>query len=149
MNGVRQIERKDAAAWLSLRHALWPESPEDEHREEIEQFFSGRLTEPLAVLIAEDDTGRPVGIAELSIRPSAEGCQTTPVAYLEGWFVLPDSRRKGVGRVLVEAAEQWARAQGCKEFASDTQPANAVSMAAHEALGFTDAGTIQCYRKDL
>lgn len=149
MTQVRPVERKDAAAWLRMRRALWPESSEGEHGDEIEQFLSGRAREPLAVLIADDEQGRPVGIVELSIRPCAEGCRTNRVAFLEGWFVVPEARRQGVGRELVKGAESWARAKGCKEFASDTQPGNAVSTAAHRAIGFLDAGTIQCYRKEL
>jgi aminoglycoside 6'-N-acetyltransferase I len=132
-----------------MRQTLWPEGAVGEHDGEIEQFFSGHSREPLAVLIADDPAGRPVGIAELSIRPCAEGCSTTGVAYLEGWFVVPEARRQGVGRALVEAAEEWARARGCTELASDTQPGNAVSIAAHGAIGFTDAGLVQCYRKEL
>jgi aminoglycoside 6'-N-acetyltransferase I len=146
---VRPVERRDAEAWLRLRQALWPENVAGEHRDEIDRYFAGRSAEPLAVLMAEDGKGRPIGIAELSIRPGAEGCRTDRVAYLEGWYVAPESRRRGVGRVLIEAAEQWARAQGCREFASDTEPSNSVSQAAHEALGFGDAGTIRCFRKDL
>jgi aminoglycoside 6'-N-acetyltransferase I len=146
---VRPVEPNDAAAWLRLRHALWPESAEARHAEDIQDYFAGRSQEPLAVLIAEDRGGHPVGTAELSIRPSAEGCETNRVAYLEGWFVVPEARRRGVGRALIEAAEAWARAQGCTEFASDTQPDNTEGMAAHRASGFTDVGTIQCYRKEL
>jgi aminoglycoside 6'-N-acetyltransferase I len=142
---VRPVERKDAAAWLSLRRALWPEG---EHEAEIEEFFAGRSTEPLAVLIAED-AERPLGFAELSIRSHADGCRTNRIGYLEGWYVAPAARRRGVGRALVRAGEDWARSRGCTEFASDTRPDNAVSIAAHKALAFADAGQLQCFRKDL
>jgi aminoglycoside 6'-N-acetyltransferase I len=144
---VRPVEKADSESWLCMRQALWPESSVDEHEREIEQFFSGRANEPLAVLIADDPTSRPVGVVELSIRPYAEGCRTNRVAYLEGWFVVPEARRQGVGRALVEAAERWARTQGCSELASDTRPDNSVSIAAHRAVGFADAGLVQCYRK--
>ena len=146
---VRAIEGADGAAWLAMRHALWPEGSVSEHQKDIDEFLSGRSGEPHAVLIAEDSVRGPVGFVELSIRPWAEGCRTRGVAYLEGWFVLPEARRRGVGRLLIRAAEEWGRAKGCEEFASDSLPDAAVSIAAHEAVGFEDAGLIRCFRKDL
>ena len=71
---VRPAQPRDAAAWLQLRRALWPEGSEAEHREDIDRFFAGDPREPLAVLLAEDGAGCPVGLAELSIRAYAEGC---------------------------------------------------------------------------
>ena len=149
MIAVRSAKPVDAAAWLQLRHALWPGHSAAEHRAEIDRFFAGDAREPLAVLLAEDGTGCPVGFAELSIRAYAEGCSTDGVAYLEGWFVVPNARGQGVGRALIEAAEQWGRAQGCRELASDAEPDNEVSAAAHRALGFDDVGLVRCFRKDL
>ena len=132
-----------------MRESLWPEGSAAEHAEEVEKFFAGGAREPLAVLIAEDPSGNPVGFAELSIRPTAEGCRTDRVAYLEGWFVVPEARRRGVGRRLVEAAEDWAREQGSAELASDSEAANEISQAAHRAAGFDETALIRCYRKDL
>ncbi len=89
---VRPARPGDAAAWLQLRHALWPEGSEAEHRAEIDRFFVGDAREPLAVLLAENGAGCPIGLAELSIRSHAEGCRSDRVAYLEGWFVTPKAR---------------------------------------------------------
>lgn len=147
---VRVADSADAATWLELRCALWPDAPAGEHRDEIARFFLGDFPrEPWTVLLAEDERGRAVGLAELSIRPYAEGCRSRRVAYLEGWFVRPEARARGVGRALVAASEDWGRAQGCVEFASDIDPANRLSEAAHRALGFEDAGVVRCFRKDL
>jgi aminoglycoside 6'-N-acetyltransferase I len=132
-----------------MRRALWPEGSAAEHRSELVRFFRGRSRASLGVLVAETDRGRPVGFAEVSIRAYAEGCRTDRVGFLEGWWVSPGERRKGLGRRLVEAAEGWARKRGCLEFASDALPDNRVSIAAHRALGFADAGTVVCFRKDL
>jgi aminoglycoside 6'-N-acetyltransferase I len=134
---------------LRLRHALWPDGTEAEHREEIDRFFAGRAREPKAVLVAEDAAAHVIGVAELSIRPHAEGCHSDRVAYLEGWFVAPEARGRGVGRALMAAAEDWGRSQGCDEFASDAEAGDAVSAAAHRALGFTEVGLVRCFRKDL
>src|SRR2546426_12549888 len=146
---VRLATRSDAAAWLELRHALWPDGSKAEHREAIDRFLAGEAPEPLAVLLAEDGAGCPVGVAELSIRPYAEGCQGDRVAYLEGWFVVPEARGRGVGRALIAAAEEWGRSRGCREFASDSQANNEIGGAAHRALGFTEVGLVRCFRKDL
>lgn len=146
---IRSVARSDAAAWLRMRLALWPEGSEEEHRTEIEEFLAGLARAPLAVLLAEDEDGRLVGFAELSIRWCAEGCRTDRVAYLEGWYVVPEVRRCGVGRALIAAAKEWARAQSCSEFASDAGPDDEVSAAAHRAAGFTEVGLVRCFRMDL
>jgi aminoglycoside 6'-N-acetyltransferase I len=144
---VRAVTPADAAAWLQMRCALWPEGSASEHAAEIRLFLAGQLRDPLQVLLAVDDNDSPRGFAELSIRPYAEDCVTDHVAYLEGWYVVPESRRQGVGRALVRAAEEWARAQGCSEFASDALLDNHVSAAAHRALGFAETVQIRCFRK--
>jgi aminoglycoside 6'-N-acetyltransferase I len=113
----------------------------------VERF----LTDPDrqgAALVAEDQSSL-LGFAEVSIRAYAEGCRTDRVGYLEGWFVEPEARRRGIGRQLVAAAEAWARSQGCVEFASDAEEQNELSAAAHRALGFAEVGLIRCFRKDL
>ncbi len=147
---VREARPEDADAWLALRRALWPQGLEAEHRREIEQFFGGELPrDPWAVLLAEDERGRLVGLAELSLRAHAEGCRSSPVAYLEGWFVAQEARGRGAGRALVAAAESLGRSQGCSEFASDTSADNHAAAAAHRSVGFQDAGPVRCFRKNL
>lgn len=151
---VRHVTDSDSAAWLEMRRALWPEEEGDDHSVEVTCFLKGDLKNPLAVLVAarDDENGnnrRIVGLAELNIRPYAEGCSTDRVGFLEGWFVVPDARRQGVGRALLVAAEAWAREQGCTEFASDTLVDNDVSATAHQALGFEQVEIIRCFKKDL
>jgi aminoglycoside 6'-N-acetyltransferase I len=146
---VRQATPEDAAPWLAMRRALWPETDDEEHADEIERYFRGDVREPAAVLLAEEGDGRAVGFAELSIRPYAEGCRSDRVAYLEGWWVAPAARRRGVGRALVEAACAWGREEGCPELASDAEADNEMSAAAHSALGFEEVGLIRCFRRDL
>ena len=37
---IRLAASRDVPAWLALRHTLWPDSSEDEHRNEIKRFFT-------------------------------------------------------------------------------------------------------------
>ena len=148
-HNIRAVTPADADAWLRMRCDLWPDGSVAEHGAEIERFLAAELSQPLAVLVAVNAAGDVLGFVELSIRPYAEDCVSDRVAYLEGWYVVPAARRQGVGRALVAAAEDWGRAQGCTEFASDTLLDNAVSAAAHKALGFEETVQLRCFRKDL
>lgn len=146
---VRHVAAHDAAVWVEMRVDLWPEYGREWHADEVAAFLAGSLRMPLAALIAVDSTDQPIGFAELSIRSYAEGCETEHVAYLEGWYVRPDYRRQSVGRALVEAAEAWARSQGCTEFGSDALLDNAVSASAHRALGFVESVQLRCFKKQI
>lgn len=144
---IRPVTPADAGGWQLMRQALWPEGSEEAHAIDIARFFwSGDDT--AACLVADGPDGL-IGFVELSIRPYAEGCETGRVGYLEGWYVAPLWRRLGVGRALIAASEEWARQQGCLEFASDTQWDNVTSQAAHQTLGFVETERIVCYRKSL
>ena len=92
---------------------------------------------PVAWLVAEDESGRLTGFLEVGVRSHSDGCDTKqPVGFVEGWFVREEQRGKGVGAALMRAAEDWARAHGCVEMASDALIDNAQSQNAHTALGF-------------
>lgn len=146
---LRPATHSDTAAWLELRSALWPDCSASEHRAEIERFFAGEMPEPQAVYLAIGPGEEVVGFVELSLRPYAEGCHTHNVAYLEGWYVAPHVRGKGVGANLIAKAEAWGRGLGCSEFASDAAFDNETSCLAHRALGFDEVGLIRCFRKPL
>jgi len=108
------------------------------------------LARPDAVtLVAERAAGALCGFAEVGARAFADGCDTQPVAYLEGWYVDADVRHQGVGTALLRGVEAWARERGYRELASDTELGNRVSQRAHERLGFTEVERAVRYRKWL
>lgn len=147
---IRPVRPDDRAEWLRMRRALWPD-PTDELERELEQYTTGRTAtgQATAVFVAQRPDGRLGGFVEVNLRPYAEGCQTTPVGYLEGWYVDPDLRRTGVGRALVEGGEEWARHQGCQEMASDCHADNRTSYLAHLAIGYATTGRWILFRKPL
>lgn len=141
---IRPLQTQDLMAYLQLRIALWPDSAGDFEREVSEILNADHL----ASFVAEQD-GTLVGFVEVSLRAYAEGCDSSPVGYLEGWYVAPTHRKTGVGRRLVEAAEDWARAKGCTEMASDTELHNIQSQQAHARLGYQEVERIVCFRRSL
>lgn len=130
-----------------MRLALWPEGDAMDHRRGMAEWLAVR--DSLVLVAARRDGSGLAGFAEVGTRPYAEGCESSPVAYLEGWYVDPDVRRQGVGTALVRAAEEWARAQGLVEFASDALIDNETSHRAHRALGFAEVERIVCFRRSL
>ncbi len=144
---IRPVRAGEEAAWLEMRVRLWPDSTREQLAREQSDLLAGAATN--AVLVAVDEAGRLAGLAEVSLREWAEGCESHPVGYLEGWWVEADQRRKGLGARLVRAAEDWARSQGCTEMASDAALGNSVSHAAHAALGYAEVGRAVLFRRDL
>lgn len=144
---IRSVQPSDADEWLRMRLALWPDEPEKEARE-IADFFAGkRLPFMEAAFVCPRPGGGLCGLSEVAIHAAAPGCETDRIGYLEAWYVDPDVRGKGIGRALAEAAENWARAAGCLEMASDTGPDYPLSPAAHAGLGY--ATVAWHFRKEL
>jgi aminoglycoside 6'-N-acetyltransferase I len=101
-----------------MRRELWPEGAED-HAPEIASFFAGTLPEPAAVIVAEDAGGVLLGVVELSIRTDVPGLLGKRTGYVEGLYVNPEVRQRGIARKLLQASRLWAREQRCEAFASD------------------------------
>jgi aminoglycoside 6'-N-acetyltransferase I len=143
---VREIVEDDRSDWLRLREALWPGSLSD-HDAETRRYFE----EPhgqVIILVAQVDA-RLVGFLELDQRKYAPGCKSSPVPFIEGWYVDPDLRGQGIGRALVEAAEARARATGHCEIASDAEIDNVEGITAHLALGYGEIERVVCFRRSL
>ncbi len=150
-HSLRFATLQDLAEVAQRAHALWPEGALEEHTAELKELLGGHpaSTMPLVLLVAEEH-GKVIGFVEVGLRSHADGCDPTrPAGFLEGWYVDPEHRRRGVGRALVQAAEAWARSQGCTELGSDTWLDSEDSQRAHESLGFEVVDRCVHYRKKL
>ena len=145
---IRPAAPADVDALAELRFALWPDEPLARRRAEAEVNLA-RTDGALGTLVAIDG-GEAIGFAEVSLRRDyVNGCETSPVAFLEGIYVRPGQRRQGVARELVAAAEQWGRERGCGEFASDALLDNHASHRFHAAAGFEETERVVYCRKRL
>ncbi len=144
--GVTQASPGEAETAALLACELWPGNSPEEMAREFESLLSGGGA---AVFLYRKD-GEAAGFAQCQLRHDyVEGTETSPVGYLEGIYVREDHRRQGIAGQLLNACEDWARAQGCTGFASDCELANAESQAFHRAIGFEEANRIVAYVKKL
>ena len=143
---VRPAKEADRQAWAAMRHRLWDDFDPAELEAELAELEA--LATPYATLVAESE-GELVGFAEVSVRSVAEGCPPGPAAFLEGIWVEPEHRRRGVARALLAAAEAWARQRGLSHFGSDALLDNETSHAWHRAAGFGEVVRLVVFKKPL
>jgi aminoglycoside 6'-N-acetyltransferase I len=149
---VRPIALEDCTGWAAMRAALWPDADLEALAAECADFFRQPAPNLMEAVFVADTTGPGgalAGFVEVSLRSYAEGCRSSPIPFIEGWYVAPGARRSGVGRDLFAAAERWAVEHGYTEIASDADLDNAVSHAAHAALGFEETSRNVHFRKAL
>lgn len=142
---VRRIMSDDRDEWFKMRKGIWPEAPDEYLNFDMDDILASDRD---AVFLSFVD-GVPAGMIEARLREYGEGCETSPVGYIEGWFVYPEFRGKGVAGILVGAAEDWARGMGCSEMGSDTWLDNEVSIRAHLKLGYSEAERLVHFVKQL
>jgi RimJ/RimL family protein N-acetyltransferase len=88
-----------------------------------------------AVLVAENEAGI---VGRLSIvRDSHPAC--AHVADV-GLMVAFDQRRKGIGRALLAAAEEWARRVGIRKIELHVFPHNEAALALYARAGYQQEG---------
>lgn len=143
---IRRCEDIRDRDWLALRSEFWDGESEEEHYASLQKFTTTHA--PYFAFIANDESGGALGFAEISVRRDfVNGCDSSPVLYLEGIFVLPAHRERGISRALCRAAEHWGAAEGIREFASDSMIDNDVSIKAHLHLGFEETERVVYFRK--
>lgn len=145
---IERCSSLEQPGWLDLRLALWTDATADEHRE----YMAMALAQPerFLQLMMYDGNRHPVGFIEGSIRADyVNGTESSPVGFVEGVYVVPAWRRRGVARQLYAAIGDWAKARGCQELASDALLENESSQRAHRALGFRETERVVYFTRKL
>lgn len=143
---IRHAIPEDKPEWLRMRHGLWPDAPLDYLSLDLDKLLNDS---DAGIFVASDSQGQLIGFIEAGLRDRAESCDTSPVGYIEAWYVDPHMRGQKLGKELVRTAEQWAREKGCAEMASDTWLDNETSIAAHLKLGYYEADRLVHFIKRL
>ncbi|MFO7636405.1 MAG: GNAT family N-acetyltransferase [Clostridia bacterium] len=143
---ITQVDRESYGVWLEMCLALWPDNP----REEMEKDMNDLISSGKETAFLYEENGVFLGFVNVSLRTDyVEGARTSPVGYIEGIYVKPCHRKRGIGRLLVRHAEEWAMGNGCRQMASDAELHNTASQAFHGKAGFCEENKIVCYIKEI
>jgi ribosomal protein S18 acetylase RimI-like enzyme len=133
LSGVRRAGPEDAEDIGRLLHDFNSEygdftpGPGQLARRIGDLLEAGEVT----VVLAGDG---PDGLALMRFRPSL--WTETLDCYLEELYVVPDKRGRGIGRALMEAAMDLARAEGAAHMDLGTGEDDTAARALYEKLGF-------------
>lgn len=136
-------------AWAEMRYALWTWDSVADHANEAAELYLSADPDRTA-FVAVDENGLAIGFAEATLRRDwVEGCNSSPVAFLEGIYVRPEARRAGAARALSDAVALWGKANDCTEYASNALLDNFDSHNFHAAIGFEESERVVYFRKEL
>jgi ribosomal protein S18 acetylase RimI-like enzyme len=137
---LSQVRRAEAVDAESIGRLLDAFNREFDEETPGAQWLTGRVRQllaagGLAVLLAGDG---PDGVAVLRFRPSL--WTDALEAYLAELYVTPERRGNGLGRALMEAAIEQARAEGADYMDLGTGETDTAARALYESLGFDNRG---------
>jgi GNAT superfamily N-acetyltransferase len=116
-----------------LQPLLWPFRSHGAggrgHRHDLVAFFDSY--EPVHALVAEAG-GELVGLTHYLYHRSST--RIVPVCYLQDLFTAESVRGRGVGKALIEAVYDQARAAGCDRVYWQTHETNATAMRLYDQV---------------
>ncbi|HMG36384.1 MAG TPA: GNAT family N-acetyltransferase [Blastocatellia bacterium] len=112
---IRLAERADRDALFGLMHELGYRSLS---QSEFDEVFNEVLSRGDTWVLVAEEAGRVLGLASMSERPQLR--LGGPIVTIDEFVVRSDVRGKGVGRLLLESAKEYARQRGGRRLQLDT-----------------------------
>jgi GNAT superfamily N-acetyltransferase len=135
MATIRPLEPADWDDW----RALWggylafyrAEMPDETSRASFDRLCA--RADGFFGLLALDDAGRGIGLANCVVHPSTWSRQ--PTCYLEDLFVAPSARGHDAGRALLDAVRRVADERGVDRVYWHTQQYNGPARSLYDRVG--------------
>jgi ribosomal protein S18 acetylase RimI-like enzyme len=108
------------------------------------QDVSGILGDPGQSLLVAQDRTRLAGLIHVTLRERYPPMVAKRFAVVEAVVVAAEDRGSGVGKVLMAAAEQWARDRGADEVWLNVWEFNDSAIGFYEALGYETVSRRMC-----
>jgi aminoglycoside 6'-N-acetyltransferase I len=143
---IMEIQNEDIDDLVKMGLGLWSEHTEDDMR----KSFLKALSSDNEIFFVNKVGDEYTGFISVSIRNDyVEGSSSRPVGYVEGIYVKPEFRNKGIAGRLIKKGEEWARSRGCSQMGSDVEMNNDISSIFHLKVGFKEANRMICFIKDI
>jgi aminoglycoside 6'-N-acetyltransferase I len=143
---IEVLSTTNLTAFTELVLELWPDCEFDEEYPYYQSLIGSE--NEICYLFREQENY--LAFIHISLRTDyVEGATDFPVAYIEGVYVRPEYQKRGIANQLVNAGAEWGRQKGCKQFASDAELNNEMSIDFHKKIGFSEVNRIVCFIKDL
>ncbi|MEI7584938.1 aminoglycoside 6'-N-acetyltransferase [Runella sp.] len=140
------LSAANLTAFTELVLELWPDCEFDEEY----PYYQSLIDSENEICYLAKEQENYVGFIHVSMRTDyVEGANDFLVAYLEGLYVKPEYQQRGIGHQLVNAGAEWGQKKGCKQFASDSELNNQMSIDFHKKIGFSEVNRIVCFIKEL
>ncbi len=140
---VRRATEADANVIAVLAGMLGYETAPEEMRRRLRAILGSDAD---LVLVGVDASGTLAGWLQAH---AACILESGPRIEITGLIISPEARRRGLGRLLVQAAEQWACARSAKAVVVRSNVQRTESHLFYAALGYFPTKTQQVYRKNL
>lgn len=139
---IRRATLADLGALVDLNDQLGYPTTESELRERLEPILA---SDEDAILVAVD-SGDAVGWIHVAIE---RGLEASGVAGLRGLVVDKGYRSGGVGRMLVRAAEEWARERNCRVVTVRSRISRERAHRFYQREGYVHVKTSHVFSKEL
>jgi GNAT superfamily N-acetyltransferase len=135
---VRSAEPRDFDAVTELLEKLGRKEVTDSTRDRCREIYAAQVSDPAVDhLVAVDDDGEVVGFCSLHFRKRLN--YTTPEAWVPDLIVSETVRRKGIGKALLEHAENRAIERGCWALSLESAYHRVEAHRFYAAFGMRDA----------
>ncbi len=141
---IRQATRNDLEPLSQLLDGYRQFYRQASDLEGARQFLQARLERGDSyILVDTGSQGELQGFVQLY--PLLSTVRLAPLWLLNDLFVAPEARRSGVGRALMQAAWELARAHGVGHLKLATEIDNRTAQALYESLGWQRDTTFYHY----
>jgi len=147
---IIKTDKTNIHDWVNLSLRLFPEHTFNEMFQEYMGYLTNKNVRQKEIGFLYNKNNKNVAFMNISIRNDyVNGCDSSPVVYIEAIYVLPKYRKMGIASELIKTAEIFAREKGILQVASDCLIDNTESEMFHKGCGFKEAERVICFVKNI